>query len=229
MAGFENGLLNEYDQVLIGKRDKIPALNPLTDEGTNERYALAVFRYVIEDLLGWSPEDAVKFFTYDVAVMMKVSDMLRYIRFPEDFTQEDAEYVVWLLYPTQVRPDRTKYRLRAYQAVLDGGKYPRDYMAGNEGEERAKTCFLEAVEKSARPFVSVRDMYRYFASPEGARFIRAQRLDTLREMYYAGALEYLHASLSWEQARDLYYFYYYYSREYRHAYKGTPPGMVRVG
>ncbi len=229
MSAFEEGLLNEYDQVLIGRRDRISPFNPANDEGINERYALVVFKYVIEDLLGWDPKDAESFFTYDMAKLMKVDDLLKYIRFPDDFSPEDAEYVVWLLYPTKIRPDRTKYRLRAYEAVLNGAKYPRDYMIGNEGEERAKVCFLEAVEKKARPFISVRDMYRYFASPEGSRFIKAQKLDTLREMYYTGALEYLHASLCREQARDLYYLYYYYSREYRHKYKGTPPGMSKVG
>ena len=56
------GILNEYEEVLIGNREKISTGYFLFDKKGNERVALSVIRYAIEGLLGWDVQTAIRLF-----------------------------------------------------------------------------------------------------------------------------------------------------------------------
>ena len=134
------GILNDYEDVLLGNRQRIPTSYFLFDKKGNERIALSVIRYAIENLLGWDIHNAIKLFNKNYISFMKLDQMVKYIAFPSDVTKDDTEYILYLLYPRYVDYDVKRYTLRVYDKVMAGeGRYPKDYMYGYLGMLRAKT------------------------------------------------------------------------------------------
>ena len=103
----------------------------LFDKKGNERVALSVIRYAIENLLGWDVHNAIKLFNSNYISFMKLDQMVKYIVFPSDVTKDDTEYILYLLYPKYVDYDIKRYTLRIYEKVMNNeGRYPKDYMYG---------------------------------------------------------------------------------------------------
>ena len=76
------GIINEYEEILIGNRKKISSNYFLFDKKGNERVALSVIRYAIENLLGWDVHNAIKLFNSNYISFMKLDQMVKYIVFP---------------------------------------------------------------------------------------------------------------------------------------------------
>lgn len=189
------GLINEYEEVLIGNREMIPQNYFIFDEKGNERIAVSVIRYAVEVLLGWGVEDAIRLFNYNYIKLMKLEQLMEYIAFPSDVTKEDTEYILYLLYPRQVDYDVKRYTLRVYKQVLSGKmRYPKDYMYGYLGMIRAKICLQYAINQDF-VFQTVDDLYRFFASKECIRYLKKKKLLQLYTSFYATPLEYMHDSM----------------------------------
>ena len=75
------GIINEYEEILIGNRKKISSNYFLFDKKGNERVALSVIRYAIENLLGWDVHNAIKLFNSNYISFMKLDQMVKYIYF----------------------------------------------------------------------------------------------------------------------------------------------------
>lgn len=82
------GIINEYEEVLIGNRKKISSGYFLFDKKGNERVALSVVRYAIENLLGWDVHTAIRLFNSNYISFMKLDQMIKYIAFPSDVTKD---------------------------------------------------------------------------------------------------------------------------------------------
>lgn len=189
-------ILQEYDDVLIGNKKYVSKTFFQYGELGNERVALTVFRYAIEKLLRWSPEEAQKFFNYDTAKLMKLAPLYKYIRLPSDVFPEDTEYILYLLYPDKVRYDIAKYAIRIYEKVVSGEmRYPKDYMYGYIGMLRARICFQYSLKRNGKVFETDEDYYDFFSSKEGDRYIRDNCLIQLYKGFYSTPVEYAHASL----------------------------------
>ena len=189
------GILNEYEEVLIGNRKQISKGYFIFDKKGNERVALAVIRYAIENLLGWNIEEAASFFNTNYIELMKLGQMVRYIDFPSDVTQEDTEYILYLLYPKHIEYELQRYTLRIYDEVMAGKRrYPKDYMYGYLGLVRAKICLQHVIQKT-KLFLSQDAIYSFFASPECLRYLKDNKLYQLYCSFYATPLEYLHDSM----------------------------------
>lgn len=157
------GIINEYEEILIGNRKKISSNYFLFDKKGNERVALSVIRYAIENLLGWDVHNAIKLFNSNYISFMKLDQMVKYIVFPSDVTKDDTEYILYLLYPKYVDYDIKRYTLRIYEKVMNNeGRYPKDYMYGYLGMLRAKICLQYAINQNLL-FKSADDLYNFFA------------------------------------------------------------------
>ena len=155
------GIINEYEEVLIGNRKKISSGYFLFDKKGNERVALSVVRYAIENLLGWDVHTAIRLFNSNYISFMKLDQMIKYIAFPSDVTKDDTEYILYLLYPKYVDYDVKRYTLRIYKKVMNNEcRYPKDYMYGYLGMLRAKICLQYAINQNCL-FKSADDLYSF--------------------------------------------------------------------
>lgn len=189
------GIINEYEELLIGNRQKISKSYFIFDKKGNERVALSVIKYAIETLLGWDKQTAVRLFNKNYITFMKLDQMVKYIAFPSDVTADDTEYIMYLLYPNCIDYNVKKYAIRVYEKVINNEcRYPKDYMYGYLGMLRAKICFQYALNKYC-VFKSVDDMYKFFASKDCIKFLKEKKLHQLYISFYSNPLEYMHDSL----------------------------------
>lgn len=189
------GIVNEYEEVLISNRKKISNSYFLFDKKGNERVALTVIRYAIENLLGWDVNTAISLFNPNYISFMKLDQMVDYIDFPSDVTRDDTEYILYLLYPKYVDYDVKRYTLRIYKKVLNNEcRYPKDYMYGYLGMLRAKICLQYAINQNCL-FKSTDEMYKFFASKSCIKYLKENKLYQLYTSFYSNPLEYMHDSM----------------------------------
>ena len=189
------GIINDYEEVLIGNQKKIPAGYFMFDKKGNERVAIAVIRYAIEELLGWGVQDAIQLFNPNYIDLMKLNQVVNYIVFPSDVTKDDTEYILYLLYPKHVDYDVQRYTIRVYEKVLaNETRYPKDYMYGYLGMLRAKICLQYSINKNLL-FKSPDDLYRFFASKDCLKYLKTNKLYQLYTSFYSSPLEYMHDSM----------------------------------
>lgn len=218
-------IIREYERVLVGMSSEISKKNFPFDDSVNEKFALSVFRYAIEELLRWSPWEAYRLFTPAIVKKMKLTPLLNYICFPSEVGKEDTEYIIHLLYPRKIPYDFTRYTLQVYEQVRNGErKYPKDYMFGGKGLKRATICLQYAL-KEEKLFSSIESMYRYFASADGMDFLKRNKLHQLYYSFYSSPLDFLHYSLPPSMRNDLYYGYYNFIYTYKTRYGVNPPGI----
>ena len=215
------GIINDYEEVLIGNRKKIPTGYFLFDKKGNERVALSVIRYAIENLLGWDIKNAIRLFNKNYITLMKLEQMVSYIAFPSDVTKEDTEYILYLLYPKYIDYDVKRYTLRIYEKVLNNqGRYPKDYMYGYLGMLRAKICLQYSINKNCL-FKSIDDLYSFFASKDCIKYLKANKLYQLYTSFYSSPLEYLHDSMPSSIKNEFLYHNYTFIKKFQEIQK-TP-------
>ena len=189
------GILNDYEEVLIGNKKHIPTTYFIFDKKGNERVALSVIRYAIENLLGWDIHNAINLFNQKYISFMKLDQMIKYIAFPSDVTKNDTEYILYLLYPKYVNYDVKRYTLRIYEKVLNNEcRYPKDYMYGYLGMLRANICLQYSISKNCL-FKSADELYKFFASKECIKYLKQNKLYQLYVSFYSSPLEYMHDSI----------------------------------
>lgn len=211
-------IIAEYEQILIGNKVQFSSKNFQFGVGGNERAALSVFRYAIEKLLKWNPQEAYRLFNYQICEKMKLTPLLKYIRFPEELTANNTEYIITLLYPKQIKYDFSKYVIQVYKEVAAGQrKYPKTYMFGNKGLIRATVC-LRYVLSRQKIFNNTEEMYKYFSSQTGMKFLIDNKLYQLYNCFYCTPLEYLHNSLPEDHQNELLFNFYAFCYRFRIQY-----------
>ena len=209
------GIINEYEEILIGNRKKISSNYFIFDKKGNERVALSVIRYAIENLLGWDVHNAIKLFYSNYISFMKLDQMVKYIVFPSDVTKDDTEYILYLLYPKYVDYDIKRYTLRIYEKVMNNeGRYPKDYMYGYLGMLRAKICLQYAINQNLL-FKSADDLYNFFASKDCIKYLKQNKLYQLYVSFYSTPLEYMHDSMPSSVKNEFLFHNYMFLNKYQ--------------
>ena len=209
------GIINEYEEILIGNRKKISSNYFLFDKKGNERVALSVIRYAIENLLGWDVHNTIKLFNSNYISFMKLDQMVKYIVFPSDVTKDDTEYILYLLYPKYVDYDIKRYTLRIYEKVMNNeGRYPKDYMYGYLGMLRAKICLQYAINQNLL-FKSADDLYNFFASKDCIKYLKQNKLYQLYVSFYSTPLEYMHDSMPSSVKNEFLFHNYMFLNKYQ--------------
>ena len=149
--------IRNYEDALIGRRRfslKIPGYlerKPIKEKGTfedlerardiqasKENDALAVVRYAITNILGWTPQEAFVFFNKEVMQKLKLDQACKYIQFPRDLSpNSDYWWIIYKAFPTQVSYEPYQRVLNMYKRLLKGEikHFPRNVFDGTEGAE----------------------------------------------------------------------------------------------
>ena len=150
MRSMNSSLMFEYELILLGKKNSFAPYFFNYNADYNERMALEVFRYAIEDFLKWTPEEAKMYLNMEIVKMMKLDAIVRFIRFPAELDiEKDLFYIAHLLYPKRINFNSRELILRTYKEVLDGilYKFPKEYLSGSMGVTRACICFQYMVQQ----------------------------------------------------------------------------------
>lgn len=205
-----DSLLLDYEDTLIGRNKSIPSYNFVGPEpgGENQRKALAVIKYAIESVLEWDVEDAAQRFDHYMIKVMKLERMVDYIEWPPEVDYGNPKYVLSLIYPQRFHLDRQKLVWATYEEVLAGRKpFPREYFNGPLGFYRYCAC-LQYLLEFYKPLDTVDEIYAFFLSPEGNRFLSYNRLSVPAKQFSIDICDAIYEiTVGNEYAELMYHFY----------------------
>lgn len=203
-------ILYEYDLIYLGKKYEFSKSFFSNNTRHNEALAIGVLKHAIEYYLKWTPEVTVKFLNEEIIDLMKLKQVMNYIKFPKELDpKKDYFYVAHLMYPDIIPYNVKDIVIKGYKRILKGEKckFMKNYMSGIGGYINAEICFQYMLEQYLQ-FSSIEEMYNYFSSPEGIKTLRQYRLLGICTDMYESPLEFLHQSLTNEQKDDFWYHYY---------------------
>ena len=218
---YEAAMMNDTTVTLYGtKEEKLSA-------------AVAIIRYVITDLLEWTPEEALNNLDDVIAKEMRIDKIVqRYVPYPFDLDKsQDYDYLVSLCFPSQVQYDPEDKVIAFYKKIISGEetRFPKNYFAGDNGMYKAGLLLMYIISRHMPIHDNdVAPLYRTFADTKKIRQkFNEWRITDIAKREYNSPLEFLHYSLPYELANDMLYSNYMY-RSVREQYakkKLTKPAM----
>lgn len=217
----EISIFNEYDKVLLGK--DVKSLNCyLFESEQNEKIAIELMKYAFSYYLDWSPEDVYNNLTYEILEDLKLTKMLKYLKFPCELDKKkDLYYVACILYPKKFKVNNVELAIICYKEILEGkrAKFPKEYLTGQLGYTRAYAC-LQYLLVNYLSFDSKEDMYKFFASSSGTKTLKKYKLSSACMDLFDTPLDFLHYALPENIKSDfLYNLYKFRSSEKRYKRK----------
>lgn len=216
-----DSVLYDYEQVLIGNRDSISQFNfyGANPGGLNQSKALSCIKYILEEILQWDLEIAMKKFDMYIINLMKMERLVEYIEFPPEVEFGDGLYILSLLYPDKIKLDQKMLIENVYKKVLDGkSQFPREYFIGQKGFYRFCVCLCYLI-SNYKPFSSLEDIYKFFISSNGRRFLDEYRLKIPMEHLNIDILECIYSLTDEDENAKLYFTYYKYLHSFYLLYK----------
>lgn len=212
----ENAIYRYEEMILTGARF---SLNGTPSE--KKKNALDIVRYVITDLLGWTPKQAMELFTPEVVRMMGLEYIIdTYVECPPDIDKHvDTDYIVYLAFPLEVRYDPTDKLIKMYKKIMTGEKlkFPRNYFAGNEGRYKASILLMYVINQN---IILDKDgsekLYEMFGNNAYInKKLKEWRIYDVCVKIYHSPIDFLHYSLPEELANNFYYANYSFNNVYR--------------
>ena len=223
--------IRNYEDALIGRRRfslKIPGClerKPTKEKGTfedlerardiqasKENDALAVVRYAVTNILGWTPQEAFVFFNKEVMQKLKLDQACKYIQFPRDLSpNSDYWGIIYKAFPTQVSYEPYQRVLNMYKRLLKGEikHFPRNVFDGTEGAEYLNSLLHYFISENI-PANTVEDLYDAFGhSANIVKELKKAKLFYAYKNKFYSPLDWLHSSLE-DESNSLYYHYQQY-------------------
>lgn len=194
-------IIYEYERVLLGKKKCIDSDTFCYDECGNEKLALAVFKYAIEEIMHWTPREAYQGLNRRIIDLLKLRQLIKFVRFPPEFDyRRDYYYIVSKVYPDTIKISVKQRTLIMYQQLLTGEikKFPKRFLEGRDGEMRAIFCLKYAI-RNCGTFESVEDLYKAFSDNDGVRFLKNVKLYLPCTSLFDYPIDFLHATFSEEE------------------------------
>ena len=201
-------ILHEYQKLLLGNSHQISprifGLSPIAAE----KGSIAIIRYVVEELLEWTPDQMRYHFTPEIISHFKLERFINCIQLPPETTRDDTFVYAHKLYPNIIKLNRRELSILMFNRVMAGKiqKFPKGFFDDELGRERAVYCLNYALSEYEN-FKSVDDLYEAFTGESGRKIIRKYRLENALRKIFGSPLEYLHESLSPEDRDETLYHY----------------------
>ena len=223
--------IRNYEDALIGRRrfslkipgylERKPTKEKVTFEdlerardiqASKENDALAVVRYAITNILGWTPQEAFVFFNKEVMQKLKLDQACKYIQFPRDLSpNSDYWWIIYKAFPTQVSYEPYQRVLNMYKRLLKGEikHFPRNVFDGTEGAEYLNSLLHYFISENV-PANTVEDLYDAFGhSANIVKELKKAKLFYAYKNKFYSPLDWLHSSLE-DESNSLYYHYQQY-------------------
>ena len=210
-----NTLYTDYENVLIGQLKEIPAYHFYGQDPTlsNERTAVELIRYAFENILGWEKDDIKKKLDTYMLTVMRLTKLLKYIEWPVEVKKGNLQYVLYLLYPDDFQMNPQELTVDTYLKILaNETNFPKEYFIGTEGFYRYCICFKYAI-TNFKAFKSVEEIYLFFSSPAGNRFLVKYKIFTPVEILTIDVYDVIHAITEGMEYSDAYYVLYKLTKE----------------
>ena len=225
-------IIYEYVQILLEKRRNYSNIlfNPeyrtspeslmrgrRRDTEQNQRTALVIIRYAVEEILGWSPKQVYHCLTYEILEKLHLCPLLQYLNFPPELSRKnDVYYIAHLLYPQIFPIDIKDLCIKHYQKILanDSLSFPKGYFAHAEGLLRAILCLQYALNNYIHAKNEF-ELYEMFADePRIRETLKKYKLLEPCDLFFNKPIAYLQYALPEQQKNQFLYQYFCFLDHY---------------
>lgn len=183
-------LRNETSLMLTGSKEE------------REEDALSIIRYIIRELLLWTPEEAADHMDAYYAKVYHMDMLARYIITDHEMiVDEDYKYLLHKAFPKELWNDPVKNTIRTYEKILNGEltKFPKGFFYKvNGGRLRATILLSYAIENFEDPELdSEYALFQLFSNvPKANKKIEEWKLtNACRNIYNNKPLDYLYDTM----------------------------------
>ncbi len=173
-----SSLLTDYEEALIGKKplDLTHHYQGNMNGGLLKQQAISCMKFALNTVLGWSISETRRSLDHYILKTMKLDNLLRYVPYPLEVPEGDIEYLLHLMYPTEIKLNEESLILRVYKKVLKGEmQFPKDYFVGGQGFYRMCVCIKYLIDFQ-RSIPDLEQLYQFYSSPAGNEFLRVNKL-----------------------------------------------------
>lgn len=195
-------------------------------EEAKQKDAIHVLEYVITELMGLTPEEAMVQFEVpgraeEYIEKWKLEKVLEHIRMPPGIRKDNYRFLFSMVFPGKITYDEDEQTLEVYRRVLEGelSKFPRNFLV-RKGSIKMCVMLMQYISTHMRPGAP-EDLYRIFSTPgEGYRILKDAKLYPACRKFFKSPLEFVHTMLvHTKQANPLLYNYYSFKTAYEAAEK----------
>lgn len=222
----ESLILFEYEDVLMGKRRNFD----VSFSGTLEerrKAAGVIWRYAIEKLLRWNPEQALIYLNQDLIKKLKLN--LTYPKIDYKYSTSkffDLRFILQYAFPERIKYDleedaRSEYervaKLGAWENDKESYKFHKNYFSGTDGIKRAAVVLMYAISLDMGNLsdLDIYELYHFFANKRKATlWLTKMEIESNVKSLYATPLEYLHYSLPKEVSNTIFFINEYFRENY---------------
>ncbi len=214
MDGYSKILQSSYIDCLVNEDEPIfhhAILANSDDKYMNEKYSIELLMFAIEQVLCWTPAQAMERLTTEIIKKLKLEFIVsQYTNCPKGVLfDDDYSYLVHKMYPKQTVYNFESSVIKSYSNVINGKVkgFNKKFFVGVEGKKRALVCMRYIVNNYCVGF-TIEELYRFFSTADGSNFIKNNKLKLPRKLLFNSNVEFLHYSLPSESRNDWFYHYY---------------------
>ncbi len=186
----------EYERILLGQQEKFWATFQNEIGGiANKREFGVIWRYAISELLGWTPQEAVKYLNSDVVKAMKLNTTFYAINFSTKHRFiGDYKMAIQLAFPEEKIYDFKAETIAEYKKVAkkdewandpSPNRYNKKFFLDFEGFDRAQIIMNWLIKRYCSDMTPI-ELYEMFSDEEKAHnFMVTHHLETPTELLYA--------------------------------------------
>lgn len=219
-------VIYEYEDILMGKRKNFGTSLDGNKKEISEKVG-AVWKYAVVHLLKWTPQQAVKYLTYDIVKMLCLDKTFNKMNFkPERTYIGDFRLFLQYAFPDEVRMGLTEQTISEYERIAKIGKwandqnneirYPKKFFTDESGMKRAAILLNHVISLYLSTY-TIEELYDFFANKKKAiKWLREKSLEApCKDVYDGDTLEYFHFSLPFYKQNYLYYSLALINEEYQ--------------
>ena len=193
----------EYEQLLMGQRLNFQ-LSFKGGESDNKKEVGNVWRYAITELLGWTPEEALKNLNNEIVDRLLLNKTFCGLNFDREHSYiSDYRFILQYAFPEKIRYDSYVETIAEYEKFAKLGKWahdpsnakqPKRFFSDGDGNQRASWC-LRYVTDLYMGDMTIEEKYKFFADEEKAmEWLKGKALYRAMDYLYGTPLPYFHAA-----------------------------------
>ena len=200
----DDELYNEYLPILLDKKKTYcKDLFGNKSENEKEAIALALLKLIFEKTLNWTPEQVEHELNAEILDRLKLTPMIRYIKFPYTFSKKtDCYLIAKKIYSKNHEIDEVDLAKDVYSRVMSGqmSRYPNKYFDNLEGYRRALFTLRYALNKN-KTFGDFEELFK-FMYEKGESFLKSVKLYDAYSLYFNNPIDFLYEAIPKKQKEE---------------------------
>lgn len=189
--------LYNFQNYLLGSAKKFSFKPTKMSDPEKSMHASKIIRWVIEDMLEWTPQEAKDHFGDREIQFFKLENILKEVIYPKNVRKKNYPYLISILYPNDVEYDATEGIIDQWDDILNHSnrRFPSNIFDDENGKEIAYTL-LEEFNRRYIPASSVEELYKIYSNSGYINnLLRDAKLFTSLSKLYTYPITLLHEML----------------------------------